>query len=63
MNKVRRCYENMEPISVISTIMSYYGWLKHANCFNLTRRYIDYNIHNIISKICLQNKIHNPLTI
>jgi len=62
INMIKRCYRNMKPISVISTVMSYYGWLKHANCLNLARRYINHKIHNIIHKICLQNKIHNPLT-
>ena len=61
MIHVKKHYFEMEPISVISTVMSQYGWLKHANCLNLTRECIDYDIQNIVRKICLQNKIHNPL--
>jgi len=61
MSKVKKYHELMDPISAISTVMSYYGWLKHANCLNLTRMYIDYDIRNIIRIICFQNKIHNPL--
>ena len=61
MRKVKKYHELMDPISAISTVMSYYGWLKHANCLNLTRMYIDYDIRNIIRIICFQNKIHNPL--
>ena len=61
INKVRKYYKNIEAISIISIVMSYCGWLKHANCFNLTQKYIDYDIQNIISEICQQNKIHNPL--
>jgi len=61
MNMVKKCYGNMEPISIISVVMSYYGWLKHANCLNLTRKYIDCDIQDIIREICQQNKIHNPL--
>lgn len=62
MRKVKLQYRKMEPISVISTVMSYYGWLIHANCLNLTRHGIDYDIRNIVRKTCLQNKIRNPLT-
>ena len=58
---IKKRYQVMEPISVLSTVMSYYGWLKHANCLNLTRKYIDYDIQGIIRRICRQNKIHNPL--
>ena len=61
MNWIKAHYKKMEPISIISTVMSYYGWLIHANCLNLIRCGIDYDIRNIVRKTCLQNKIHNPL--
>ena len=62
MRKIKLHHEKMEPISIISTVMSYYGWLIHANCLNLTRHGIDYDIRHIVRKICLQNKIRNPLS-
>ncbi len=61
MNKIKKKYQMMKPISVLSIVMGYYGWLKHANCLNLTRKYINCDIQHIIHKICQQNKIHNPL--
>lgn len=63
MRMIKSHHRKMEPISIISTVMSYYGWLIHANCLNLARHGIDHDIQNIVRKTCLQNKIHNPLTL
>jgi len=61
MNNIKRHYNKMEPISIISTVMSYYGWLKYGNCLNLIRHGINHDIQNIVRKTCFENKIHNPL--
>lgn len=63
MIRIKKGHKRMIPISIISTVMSYYGWLKHANCLNLICNQIDYDIRSIIHKTCLQNKIHNPLSL
>lgn len=54
-------WERLEPIQTLSIVMSYYGWLKHANCLNLTRHYIDTDIRNIVSIVCKRQGLHNPL--
>jgi len=51
----------MEPISVVSAVMSYYGWMKHANCLNLWHRHIDNTITVILAEACRQAGIANPL--
>jgi RNA-directed DNA polymerase len=59
--KVRKNWESMEPSEVVSGVMSYYGWMKHANCLNLTRSYFDEDMSRIIGKVCLKSKYRNPL--
>ena len=54
------CYK-MPVTQIINTIMSYYGWFKHADAWNLWNRYIDNDVKFIISTICHNNQIKNPL--
>lgn len=61
MNLLKNHHNKMISISKISTVMSYYGWMKHANCLNLTRKYIDMNVKDLIRKTCSKNGLHNPL--
>lgn len=41
--KIRYIEDNhkvMSPQKIISSVMSYYGWLKHCNSYNLQRKYL-----------------------
>ena len=41
--------------------MSYWGWMKYADCYRLRNQYIDNDIKRIIHNVCAANKLHNPL--
>ena len=41
--------------------MSYYGWLRHGNCLNLMKKYIDDEIFEIVNNLCFTYNIKNPL--
>ena len=58
---IKKRWREIEPVSVISTVMSYNGWFGYANCQNFTNKYIDNEIKLIIRTVCHMNKIHNPL--
>jgi hypothetical protein len=46
---------------IINSVMSYYGWLSYANCYNLTKSYIDKDIYRIFANVCKEEGITNPL--
>jgi len=54
-------YAQAEPVTIGSTIMSYYGWLKHANCLNLWHRHVDGKVRDVLSEACIKGGIRNPL--
>lgn len=49
-------YEN--PLNIL---MSYYGWFKYADSYNLWDRYVDKEIIEIINNYCLELSINNPI--
>ena len=50
-----------KSIGMVNSIMSYQGWLKYANCYNLQTHLIDKQIHTIAENVCLRNGTNNPL--
>jgi len=54
---VLKFYSTLRAEKIQGLIMSYYGWIKHSNGFNLWSKYITYEIKNIFAKLKLQNKI------
>ena len=54
-------WTKMPNSKIINGIMSYYGWLKYANCKNLQNKYIDNNIFWIVKQISKNSDISNPL--
>lgn len=61
MQQIKEEYHHLTPINIISGVMSYHGWMKYANTHNLQSKYIDNNIIDIVTKVCISNNIHNPL--
>lgn len=61
MEQIKKEYQHLSPINIISGVMSYYGWMKHADCYNLQNKYIDSEIKAIVTNTCINNNIHNPL--
>lgn len=60
---IKKQHKHLRPIGVVSGVMSYWGWLKFADCHRLQNKYIDSNIKQIVDKVCVANKLHNPLGI
>lgn len=64
--KIRYIEENhpeMTNVSIVSSIMSYLGWLKHCDCHNLSSKYIYENdrILEIMDNAAIGMGIQNPL--
>ena len=60
MRHVKEHHARMRPISVMSTISSYGGWMKHANCMNLRNRHIDAEVQRILAQSLSENKKPTP---
>lgn len=63
-SKIRDIKKNNKSLSdtyIINGIMSYLGWMKFANCYNLQNKFIDHNIIKLFTSICDKNKINCPL--
>lgn len=56
-------YSTMPPQKIVSSVMSYYGWLKHCDSYNLQRKYLFENpkILNIMNRASDDLGIRNPL--
>ena len=58
---IKKNWEILKPSKVINRIMSYWGWLKYANCKNLVNTYIDNEIFWIMKQKCKEANCSNPL--
>jgi len=57
-----KCIKNRtQENNIISSIMSYYGWMKHGDCKKLFIKYVDTDIQTIIAENCILLKQKNPL--
>ena len=61
IKSIKKNHKVLTPINILSGIMSYWGWMKHANCYRLQNKYIDEGIKKIASDTCTKNKLHNPM--
>lgn len=61
IKQIKKMHKSLTPINILSSIMSYWGWMKYADCYRLSQKYIDNQIKQIVKRICLANKMHNPL--
>jgi hypothetical protein len=50
-----------KSIEMMNSVMSYYGWMVHANCYNLFNVHVDSRIQEITQTLCNAEGIHNPL--
>ena len=48
-------------LNVVNSIMSYYGWMKHGNCWRLFTKYVDTDVRNIVAESCALLNQNNPL--
>jgi len=58
---IKKKYSSMNSISILSGIMSYWGWMKYANCYRLKEKYVDKTVKQIVDNVCIKGKLHNPL--
>lgn len=61
MQKLKARWRRMQPVSVVSVVMSYYGWMKPANCRHLWNVHVDHTIRGIVDEACKRGQIRNPL--
>jgi hypothetical protein len=47
--RIRRDWREMKPSSIASSLMSYVGWMQHADCRQMQRRHIDAKIDDILA--------------
>jgi retron-type reverse transcriptase len=59
--KIKEKHHLLTPINILSSVMSYWGWMKYANCYHLQKTFIDCRLKRIVKDICLTSDIHNPL--
>lgn len=55
--------DGMPARHVVSSIMSYVGWIQHADCYNLLREHVldDLDVRQVLEHACDQLEIGNPL--
>jgi len=53
----------MKNQHIVSSVMSYVGWMQHGNCYNLLNKYIlkDEQIGEIMNQCSRELKHKNPL--
>lgn len=61
MAGIRANWERMRPVSVLSSIMSYEGWLRPANCLNLKKAHIGPAVQEIVTELARAMNVQNPL--
>ncbi len=64
IREIRENHEELEPDKIVSSIMSYVGWIKHCNGFNLIKKYIlkDEKIMRILRRSSKKLNITNPIS-
>ena len=61
IRKIRQNWKHVPSTQITNAIMSYHGWLKHADASKLWTKYIDDEIKMIMQIVCNNQKINNPL--
>jgi len=63
VREIKERAQQLDPQHIVSSIMSYVGWLQHADCFNLLREYVleDKRLLTVFQRACDKLGIDNPL--
>jgi len=59
MISIERNWSKMKYSQIVNSVMSYWGWMKYANCRNLLNAYINDNLFWIVKQVCKYRR--NPL--
>jgi hypothetical protein len=62
LNIIRRKWQTMPHEAVIHSVMSYYGWLVHADAHGLWDHLVTDDIRNIMDTVCRTHHLKNPLS-
>ena len=63
LTAIRKRWQRMPASAIVNGVMSYYGWLKHADARGLWRASVDTEIRQIMNAVCMANKLKNPLEV
>ena len=58
---IKSHWRDLTPSDILNSVMSYKGWLGHANCSNLTKKYINQDLYAIFNNVCNRERLSNPL--
>jgi len=58
---VKRSYREMSSSQIVNGLMGYWGWMKHGNCLNLAKMYIDKDIRRVVAMTSSASGLRNPL--
>jgi len=61
IRQIKKFHKTLKPVNILSGIMSYWGWMKYADCHRLQFKYIDRRIKGIAREICERDGISNPV--
>ncbi|MDZ7831620.1 MAG: RNA-directed DNA polymerase [Desulfobacterales bacterium] len=62
MDFIKRHHRQMAPVSVMSSVMSYEGWMRHANCLNLKKAYFDDRLRAAVANAATTGGTADPLS-
>ena len=63
IEEIKTNHTEMKNHHIVSSVMSYVGWMQHGNCYNLLCKYIlrDKQVNEIMNYCSLELKHENPL--
>lgn len=63
IKEIKTCHAEMKPQHIVSSVMSYVGWMQHGNCYNLLNKHVlsDTNIVEIMNQSSKKLGHLNPL--
>jgi len=61
IRQIKKSHKALSPVNILSGIMSYWGWMKYADCHRLQFKHIDKQIKDIAKDVCERSGINNPI--
>ena len=58
--RIKKRYLSMPLAKIMNSLMSYYGWMSHANAWNLWRTHVDAELLQIVAGVCKINGMTIP---
>ena len=63
IKEIKKHHTEMKNQHIVSSVMSYVGWMQHGNCYNLLNKHIlhDKQVDEIMNQCSIELKHKNPL--